>query len=82
MRRQHESNGTTANACYTPTGMPVAALPGGGCPHNDIANPYWNAAPQALVNTGQNFPTYDTFPGSLGLEPRKASARRTSERCW
>ena len=66
------TNGATANACYTTGstttggGMPVAPLPGGGCPHGDIANPYWNAPPQALVNTGQNFPTYDTFPGALG----------------
>jgi len=61
------TNGMTANACYTSGGTPVAGLPGGGCPHGDIANPYWLAAPQALVNTAQNFPTYDTFPGSLGL---------------
>jgi hypothetical protein len=61
------TNGVTANACYTADGSPVAGLPGGGCPHGDIANPYWNSAPQALVNTGQNFPTYDTFPGALGL---------------
>jgi hypothetical protein len=61
------SNGLVANACYTSTGNPVAGLPGGGCPHGDIANPYWLSAPQSLVNTGQNFPTYDTFPGSLGL---------------
>jgi hypothetical protein len=61
------TNGMTASACYTTFGSPVAALPSGGCPHGDIANPYWNAPPQALVNTGQNFPTYDTFPGSLGL---------------
>lgn len=61
------TNGMTANACYTSGGAPVAGLPGGGCPHGDIANPYWLAAPQSLVNTAQNFPTYDTFPGSLGL---------------
>ncbi len=61
------SNGMAANACYTSSGTPVAGLPGGGCPHGDIANPYWLAAPQALVNTAQNFPTYDTFPGALGL---------------
>ncbi|HYL26246.1 MAG TPA: TonB-dependent receptor [Candidatus Nitrosotalea sp.] len=61
------TNGLTAAPCYTPTGSPVGAGPGGGCPHNDIANPYWNSAPQSLINTGQNFPTYDTFPGSLGL---------------
>jgi hypothetical protein len=61
------TNGVPANACYTATGTPVAALPGGGCPHGDIANPYWLSPPQALVNTAQNFPTYDTFPGALGL---------------
>ncbi len=64
------SNGMTANACYTPAGMPVGALPGGGCPHSDIANPYWDSPAQALVNTGQNFPTFDTFPGALGLSPQ------------
>jgi hypothetical protein len=61
------SNGMTANACYTSSGAPVAGLPGGGCPHGDIANPYWNSPAQTLINTAQNFPTYDTFPGSLGL---------------
>ncbi len=61
------TNGMTAKACYTIYGSPVAGLPNGRCPSGDIANPYWNAPPQTLVNTGQNFPTYDTFPGSLGL---------------
>jgi|HubBroStandDraft_4_1064222.scaffolds.fasta_scaffold00001_392 hypothetical protein len=61
------TNGLTANACYNKNGNPVAPLPGGGCPRNDIANPYWDAPPQSLINTAQNFPTYDTFPGSLGL---------------
>ncbi len=61
------TNGMTANACYTATGIPVAAASGGGCPAGDIANPYWNSPAQALVNTGQNFPTFDTFPGALGL---------------
>lgn len=63
------ANGT-ANACYTPAGSPVAPLPSGGCPTDDIANPYWNATPQALINTAQNFPTFDTFPGALGLNPQ------------
>ncbi|HEY1867770.1 MAG TPA: hypothetical protein VGG70_05690, partial [Candidatus Cybelea sp.] len=61
------TNGLTAKPCYTSYGAPVNALPGGGCPHGDIANPYWDSPPQSLINTGQNFPTYDTFPGSLGL---------------
>jgi hypothetical protein len=61
------SNGMTANACYHQNGTPAPALPGGGCKHGEIANPYWNSPAQALINTAQNFPTYDTFPGSLGL---------------
>jgi hypothetical protein len=64
------TNGMAANACYDKNGNPVASLPGGGCPSKDIANPYWNAPPQALVNTAQNFPTFDTFPGALGLSPQ------------
>ncbi|HEY2473900.1 MAG TPA: TonB-dependent receptor, partial [Candidatus Cybelea sp.] len=61
------TNGLAANACYNGKGTPVAGLAGGGCPHGDIANPYWLEPAQALVDTGQNFPTYDTFPGALGL---------------
>jgi hypothetical protein len=64
------SNGITANACYNGKGVPKAPLPGGGCKPGDIANPYWNSPPQALVNTGQAFPTFDTFPGALGLSPQ------------
>lgn len=61
------TNGLPANACYTGKGIPKPGLPGGGCKSGWIANPYWDQAPQALVNTGQTFPTYDTFPGALGL---------------
>ncbi len=64
------SQNGTANACYKADGTPVGAKPGGGCPHNTIANPYWNSPPQALVDTGANFPTFDTFPGALGLNPQ------------
>jgi len=31
-----------------------------------IANPYYKAAPQALIDPNQNFPTYDLFPGPIG----------------
>jgi hypothetical protein len=61
------TNGLTASACYHQNGTPAPALPGGGCKSGEIANPYWTSPAQALVNTAQNFPTYDTFPGSLGL---------------
>ncbi len=61
------TNGLPANACYTSKGIPKPGLPGGGCKNGWIANPYWNQAPQGLVDTAQAFPTYDTFPGALGL---------------
>lgn len=66
------TNGMTASACYTPTGTPVAGLPGGTCPHGDIANPYWTSPPQALIDTAQAFPTFDSFPGALGLPAAQA----------
>jgi hypothetical protein len=61
------TTGVIANACYSPSGSPANARPGGSCPRGDIANPYWSAPPQALLNANQNFPTYDTFPGVLAL---------------
>jgi hypothetical protein len=61
------SNGAAANACYTTTGTPLPALPGGGCAAGEVANPYWNQPLQSLVSTSQAFPTYDIFPGALGL---------------
>ncbi|HEY8322083.1 MAG TPA: TonB-dependent receptor, partial [Candidatus Baltobacteraceae bacterium] len=55
------STGATAAACYTPAGV---ADP--GCAAGDIANPYWNAPAQGLIDPNQNFPTYDLFPGPIG----------------
>lgn len=53
-------------ACYTqatPTvpGTPVACTTAGA-----VANPYFNAPRQALVNPTAAFPTYDILPGSIG----------------
>jgi hypothetical protein len=62
------STGATANACYNKNGVPVGALPGGGCPTGDIANPYWNSPIQPLVSASQAFPTFDVFPSDdIGL---------------
>jgi len=55
------SSGTAAAACYTTAGV---ADP--GCAAGDIANPYWNAPVQGLIDPNQNFPTYDLFPGPIG----------------
>ena len=51
-------SGVAPAPCYTATGAPDA-----GCAAGSIANPYWNAPVQALVDPNANFPTFDTFPG-------------------
>jgi hypothetical protein len=55
------STGVAAGACYNAAGAPVPC----GTP-GSIANPYWNAPGQSLINPAQNFPTYSIFPGGIG----------------
>ena len=60
------SNGVIAAPCYSPQtsatpGQPVACTVAGA-----VANPYYNAPVQALINTGQDFPTYSIFPAGIG----------------
>ncbi|MGB6712099.1 MAG: TonB-dependent receptor [Candidatus Cybelea sp.] len=66
------TNGMTADACYTPNGTAVAQLPGGFCPRGDVANPYWTSPPQAMIDARESFPTFDAFPGVLGLPAAQA----------
>jgi hypothetical protein len=44
--------------CYTTAG---AAAP--ACPAGTIANPYYNAPSQALLDQNASYPTFDIFPG-------------------
>jgi hypothetical protein len=46
--------------CYTITGAATACVAG------TVANPYYNAPRQALINAGAAFPTYDILPGAIG----------------
>ncbi len=48
-------------ACYTTTGTPDNA-----CGAGSIANPYYNAPIQPLMDINANYATYDTFPGGVG----------------
>jgi hypothetical protein len=48
-------------ACYTTTGAADNA-----CAAGSIANPYYNAPAQALMDVNGNYPTFDTFPGGIG----------------
>ncbi len=55
------STGAAASPCYNNAGAGVAcATPGA------IANPYWNAPVQGLLNSGASYPVYDIFPGGIG----------------
>ncbi len=69
------ANGVVAAPCYTTAtatattftpGTPIAnsALCGAGT----VANPYWNAHPQAVIDAFQNFVPYDIFPGGINSE--------------
>ena len=48
-----------AAACFTPSGASDPA-----CAAGDIANPYWNAAPQGLFDPGAMYPLYNTYAGT------------------
>ena len=54
-----------AAPCYgapSPTGI---SAPAPGCGAGTVANPYWNAPVQQLLNPNANYPTFDTFPGGV-----------------
>jgi hypothetical protein len=53
--------GAPASPCYTTTG---AAAP--ACGPTTIANPYWNAPAQPLLNDNADYATYDVFPAGIG----------------
>jgi hypothetical protein len=67
--------GITAAPCYTPATPATATTPlvpgtpitsAAACTAADVANPYWNAAPQALFSTSGNYWPYDLFPFTPG----------------
>jgi len=53
--------GAAAAPCYTTGG---AAAP--ACGVGTVANPYWNAPAQPLLNDNADYATYDTFPAGIG----------------
>jgi hypothetical protein len=64
-------SGVAASPCYTPAipGTATTALVPGtaaACGGGTIANPYWTAPVQGLLNPNGNYPTYDTFPAGVG----------------
>jgi hypothetical protein len=53
------ATGAPGAPCYTTANVAVAAA---ACTAADIANPYWNAPVQALLDPSGNYYTFDTFP--------------------
>ncbi len=51
-------SGSPASPCYNTDGTANPA-----CTAGSIANPYWNAPVQPLLDPNANYPTFDTFPG-------------------
>jgi hypothetical protein len=56
------NNSGTSAACFTPGGVPDPA-----CATGDIANPYWNAPVQNLLDTGASYYPTDPVIATTGL---------------
>jgi TonB dependent receptor/Carboxypeptidase regulatory-like domain/TonB-dependent Receptor Plug Domain len=56
-----KTNPVSAAACFTATGAPDPT-----CAAGSVANPYWNAPVQALLDPNAKYPTFDTFPAGVG----------------
>jgi hypothetical protein len=54
-------SGAAAAPCYTVTGVADNA-----CAPGSIANPYWNAPAQGLLNPNGNYPTFDLLTAGIG----------------
>jgi hypothetical protein len=54
--------GNAPSQCYTTAGAPAA------CGAGNITNPYWNAAPQTLMDRNGEYTTYDVIPGPVSGE--------------
>jgi len=54
-----------AAPCYALNGQPVASA--SACTPSDVANPYWNAPVQSLLDPGGRYVPYTVFPGAIGV---------------
>ena len=55
--------GLPAGACYVTS--PSGDTNPGPCSPKAVANPYWNAPAQSLLNPSADYPAFDVFPGSV-----------------
>lgn len=55
--------GAAPAPCYTTAGVADSA-----CAAGDVVNPYWNSAPQPLLDRNGSYTTYDVIPGPVSAE--------------
>jgi outer membrane receptor protein involved in Fe transport len=63
------TNGQTAAPCYLPvqtSSSGYAGQPSSCSVSGAVANPYWNAPPQPLLDPNANYWPYGTFPAAIG----------------
>jgi hypothetical protein len=60
------ASGAAAAPCYTTSGQAQGIAGQPACTSADVANPYWNAPMQPLMDVNGNYPTYDIFPAGIG----------------
>jgi outer membrane receptor protein involved in Fe transport len=56
-------SGVAPAPCYTTSGAPDPS-----CAATSVVNPYWNAAPQPLLDRNGSYTTYDVIPGPVSAE--------------
>lgn len=56
------ATGAAPSQCYSTAGAPAPCGPGA------VSNPYWNSAPQPLMDRAAAYPTYDVVPGPVSGE--------------
>jgi hypothetical protein len=53
--------------CYAVAASKTAPAAPAACGPGTVANPYYNAPMQALLDPNANYPTFTTFPGPIGV---------------
>lgn len=56
------ATGIAPSQCFSTAGAPAPCGPGA------VSNPYWNSAPQPLMDRAAAYPTYDVIPGPVSGE--------------
>jgi hypothetical protein len=60
------TNGLPAAPCYSPSSSSGGGTPDPTCAPGDVANPYWNAPVQPLLDPTANYLPYTIFPAGIG----------------